>query len=485
MAKFNAKIDTTPNAISYEGGEVYEKNPAEEWLNFLFSSYLEDGFYESHSIQCQRFLDLTANMIVTYGPEFVGKAAMFARKELGMRSVSQVVAAMLNVIKFDDKRAFFRNFCNRPDDVSEVFSILDYFNIKRSHALVRGFGDYLSSITPYTLGKYKLAHKQYNMYDLINITHAHSLAIDAYKNGTLESPDTWEVAISTADSSTRGSEWKRLVEEKKLGYLALIRNLRNILAVESVDRAWIEEYLCPAIKNTYSIQKSMVFPYQIYSAYKNMGSDNPAVIHALEQAFMIALSNMPKLAGDTLVILDVSGSMTSPISAKSSITIREVGAVYAMCILLTSENSDVIKFATHAKKFKFDLNDNLFRQIEKLEAAENLGYGTELWRAYNCVDRKYDRIMLISDMQIMDDTSYWYGGNSATTSYKDYCKQYGRTPIYSFDLGNYHTQTDNPNNPDVYLCTSLSEEMLRFIALLEDGENIVDYINNNYDYHIV
>lgn len=485
MAKFNVKIDTTPSAISYEGGEVYEKNPAEEWLNFLFSSYLEDGFYESRNTQCERLLDLTANMIVTYGPEFVGKAAMFARKELGMRSVSQVVAAMLNVVKFDDKRAFFRNFCNRPDDVSEVFSILDYFNIKRSHALVRGFGDYLSSITPYTLGKYKLARKQYNMYDLINITHAHSLAIDAYKNGTLESPDTWEVAISTAaNEEGRSAEWKRLVEEHKLGYMALIRNLRNILAADGVDRAWIEEYLCPAIKNTYSIQKSMVFPYQIYSAYKNMGSDNPAVIHALEQAFMIALSNMPKLAGDTLVILDVSGSMTSPISARSSITIREVGAVYAMCILLTSENSDVIKFATHAKKFKFDLNDNLFHQIEKLDAAENLGYGTELWGAYNCADRKYDRIMLISDMQIMDDSSYWYG-EPAIASYKDYCKQYGRTPIYSFDLGNYHTQTDNPNNPDVYLCTSLSEETLRFIGLLEDGENIVDYINNNYDYHIV
>lgn len=486
MAKFNAKIDTTPNAISYEGGEVYEKNPAEEWLNFLFSSYLEDGFYESRGIQCQRFLDLTANMIVTYGPEFVGKAAMFARKELGMRSISQVVAAMLNVVKFDDKRTFFRNFCNRPDDVSEVFSILDYFNVKRSHALVRGFGDYLSSITPYTLGKYKLARKNYNMYDLINITHAHSDAIDAYKNGTLESPDTWEVAISTAaNEEGRSAEWKRLVEEHKLGYMALIRNLRNILVADGVDRKWIEDYLCPALTNPQSIEKSLVFPYQIYSAYKNMGSDNPAVIYALEQAFMIALSNMPKLAGDTLVILDVSGSMTSPISARSNITIREAGAVYAMCILLTSENSDVIKFATHAKKFKFDLNDNLFRQIEKLEAAENLGYGTELWRAYNCVDRKYDRIMLISDMQIMDDTSYWYGGNSATTSYKDYCKQYGRTPIYSFDLGNYHTQTDNPNNPDVYLCTSLSEEILRFIGLLEDGENIVDYINNNYDYCIV
>lgn len=485
MAKFNDKIQTAPNAVSYEGGTVYEKNPAEEWLNFLFSSYLEDSFYEKGGTQTDRLLALTAKMVVDYGLEFVAKAALFARKELGMRSVSQVVAAILSVLKFEDKRTFFRNYCTRPDDVSEIFSILDCFNAKRTHALVRGCGDYLSTLSPYTLGKYKLARKHYNMYDLINITHAHSDAIDAYKNGTLEAPDTWEVAISTADSTTRGSEWKRLVEEKKLGYLALIRNLRNILAVEGVDRVWIEEYLCPAIKNTYSIQKSMVFPYQIYSAYKNMDSNNPAVIHALEQAFMIALTNMPKLAGDTLVILDVSGSMSSPISAKSSITIREVGAVYTMCILLASENSDVIKFATNARKFNLQPNDNLFAQIAELAAEERgLGYGTELYKAYACVNRKYDRIILISDMQIMSNNLYWWE-QSGATSYKNYCKQYGRTPIYSFDLGNYHTQTDNPYNPDVYLCTSLSEETLRFIALLEDGENIVDYINNNYDYRIV
>lgn len=481
MAKFNAKTQTTPNAVSFEGGLAYEKAPAEEWLNFLFSSYLEDKFYEKSTDQLDRFLFLTLDMVQAYGPEFVAKAAMFARKELGMRSVSQVVAAMLNVCNFNGKRAFFRNYCNRPDDVSEVFSILDYFNIKRSHALVRGFGDYLSSITPYTLGKYKLAHKQYNMYDLINITHAHSLAIDAYKNGTLESPDTWEVAISTAaNEKGRSAEWKRLVEERKLGYTALLRNLRNILAADGVDRKWIEDYLYPALVNPQSIKKSLVFPYQIYSAYKNMDSNNPMIIGALEQAFIFAIDNMPKLEGDTLVILDVSGSMTSPISKNSKITIREAGAVYAMCIMIASEHSDVVKFASRAKKFNYNLNDNLFHIIEKLDSEEGLGYGTELQYAYGCVDRKYDRIMLISDMQVMID-DFWYG-ESGKTAYQNYCKRYGRTPIYSFDLGNYHTQTDNPNNPDVYLCTSLSEEMLHFISLLESGEDIVNYINNNYDY---
>ena len=158
MAKFNQKTVSTPNAVSYEGGNVYAKSPIEEWLNFLFSSYLEDKFYEKAGRQLSRFHNLTIKMIETYGPEFVAKAAFFARNELGMRSVSQYVAGILNAYQFADKRAFFRNYCHRPDDVAEILSILDSLKIKRSHAAIRGFSDYLSSLSPYTLGKYKLNH---------------------------------------------------------------------------------------------------------------------------------------------------------------------------------------------------------------------------------------------------------------------------------------------------------------------------------------
>lgn len=480
MTRFNSKVSTSPNATSYEGGSVYNKSIAEEWLNFLFSSYLEDRFYETANKQTSRFIDLTKDMIDMYGAEFVAKAALFARDELGMRSVSQLTAAMLNNYQFENKRQFFANYPHRADDPAEVMAAIDCLDSKRSHALVRGFGDFISNLSPYALGKYKLNSHKYNMYDVINITHAHSDAIDAYKNNVLETPDTWEVAISTATSAeNRDQEWMRLVEEQKLGYLALIRNLRNILAVSQVTRDWIKTWLVPQLVNKNSIRKSLVFPYQIYAAYKNMG-DNLVVARALEDAFLIALKNMPHLSGDTLIILDVSGSMTSPISYRSNITIREAGAVYAVCIALQS-NSDIVKFGTYAKHFKFNKNGNLFDQIAQLDSEDGLGYGTNLTAAYRCIDRKYDRIMLISDMQIMDGRD-WYYRDSAIDSYENYCKHFGRTPIYSFDLGNYHTQTSNPNNPDVYLCTSLSEKTLKFISLLEDGENIVDYINSNYSY---
>lgn len=483
--RFNSTISTKPNTVSYEGGQSYQKSAVEDWMNFLFSSYLEDRFYEDGLIQTNRFIDLTNRMIENYGAEFVAKAALFARNELGMRSASQLTAALLNAEKFADKRAFFRNYPHRADDPAEIFAAIDFIGDKRSHAAVRGFGDYISSLSPYALGKYKLNNHEYNMFDIINITHAHSDAIDAYKAGTLESPDTWEVAISGAkDEHSRNEEWIRLVEEHKLGYLALIRNLRNILN-SGVENDWIEKYLYPQLKDEAAIHKSMVFPYQIYSAYKNMENHNPFVVLGLEKAFHIAIDNMPKLEGNTVIMLDVSGSMDSRISAKSDITIKEAGAVYAACILLTSENSDIIKFGTTAAKYGFKKNDNIFDQIKRMQNNDGLGYGTNIGPAYSLINDKYDRIILISDMQIMNNSNrwaYWDDTKEGPTCYQTYCKQYGRTPIYSFDLGNYATQTDNPNNPDVYLFTSLSEKILKFISLLEDGENLVDYINENYDY---
>ena len=486
MTRFNNTVSHKPNAVTYEGGQAYEKSLVEEWINFLFSSYLENRFYETMNTQTVLFLDLTDKMIEEYGAEFVAKAALFARNELGMRSVSQLVAARLNSEQFDGKRAFFRNYPHRADDAAEIFAAIDVLTENRSHATVRGLGDYISSLSSYALGKYKLTNHEYNMFDVINITHAHSDAINAYKAGKLDSPDTWEVAISTAkNDELRQREWVRLVEQNKLGYLALIRNLRNILNIPNLSREWIESYICSQLRDEKAIRKSLVFPYQIYSAYKSMDIYNPAVVAALSDAFMIAVDNMPKLEGNTIIMLDVSGSMDTSISHNSKITIKEAGAVYAACIILSSENSDIVKFGTTAEKYNFNKNDNVFEQIRRMQNTGRLGCGTNIGPAYDLINSAYDRIILISDMQIMDNNRRWYyweDTKNGLTCYQDYCKRHGRTPIYSFDLGNYHTQTDNPNNPDVYLCTSLSEKTLKFISLLEDGQNLVDYINDNYDY---
>lgn len=483
--RFNqTRVKSIPTAISYEGGKVYEKNPLEEWMNMLFSDFMEDGFYESQPTRQKRFQELTENIIKTYGAEFAAKAAFFARNELGMRSISQFVAAMLNAEQFDRKRAFFKAYPHRADDVAEVFAAIDALNGKRSHACVRGFGDYLSGLNEYTLGKYKLNSRTYNMFDCINITHATSDAINKYKAGWLETPDTWEVNISTAkDKAERDYHWRRMVEEGRLGYMALLRNLRNIVDAEGVDRAWIVKYLVPAITDEKAIKKSLVFPYQIFSAYKNIGIHNTKINDALSDAFCIAVGNLPKLPGNTCIILDVSGSMDSPISARSNISIKEAGAVYAASILIQNPESDFIKFGNRALSMKFHHLDNVFDIVRRMEDNDNCGFGTDIFPAFELLRKHYDRIFLISDMQIMGNDSWWSRSyNEAEDAYKDYCKKYGAAELYSFDLGNYHSQTANPNNPHVHLCTALNEKVMKFISLLEDGQSLFDYINQTYSF---
>jgi len=106
MSKFNAKQENINKTTTYEGGEAYIKNLENEWVNFLFSCILQNRFYENSSKQQDRYVELTNAMIGKYGADFVGKAAVFARNELGMRSISELTAAILNGCQFEGKRDF-------------------------------------------------------------------------------------------------------------------------------------------------------------------------------------------------------------------------------------------------------------------------------------------------------------------------------------------------------------------------------------------
>ena len=171
MSKFNA-TKSSNRTTTYEGGLAYRKDVDNEWINFLFASLMQDGYYESSQTQQKRYVELTREMIEKRGANFVAKAAHFARNELGMRSISELTAAILNSYQFEGKRDFYRKYFRRPDGVAEVFGAIDMLGDKRSHALVRGAGDYLSTLDDYQIGKYRMNDKTYNMYDLINITHA-------------------------------------------------------------------------------------------------------------------------------------------------------------------------------------------------------------------------------------------------------------------------------------------------------------------------
>lgn len=478
---FNVSERHITRTTSYEGGTVYQKSVLDDWSNMLFSMVLQpnrDTFYSSQEDTMNRFIELTHEVIDKHGCEFVCKAAHFSRNVLGLRSISELCAAILNKYQFEGKRDFYRTYFRRPDGIGEVFACIDHLGDKRSHALIRGCADYFETLNEYTLAKYPLQYKKYKLVDIINLTHPCGELIDKCVRGELKAPDTWESKIYAGISDEeKESAWKALVEEHKLGYLALIRNLNNILSQKFATKPWCKEHLVDQIVNEKAIKKSLVFPYQIYGAWNACRTKCPIVIEsALEEAFEISIKNMPAFK-NSAIILDVSGSMTQRFSVNSQFSIGEISAVYAVALAYAGE-FDIYKFATKAKKYMgLKRSSSIFKQIENMQRCEKgLGQGTCINEAFDCMDKHYDNIFIFSDMQVMDGW-FTYSTGSAYESFKKFCNQYGSAKLYSFDLGNYHTQVV-PQNENVQYVTALNDTIFKIVhEMSKENKSLVDMIS--------
>ena len=497
MARFNeTKATGTTKTKSHEGGDVYVKNALDEWLNMLFSSYLEDGFYEDRNSYVSRMVELTQKMIDEYGADFVAKASLFARNEIGMRSVSHLVAAILNWYKFDRKRSYYRNFCARPDDMGEVFSACEALGIKRSHAMIRGFNGYAASLDEYRLAKYRGDGRTWSLVDVVNLLHASSPAIDKLMRGELKASDADtinSVLTQNADDDSRAAKFRELIQEGKMGYLMLIRNLNHIWYLLN-DEPEIIDKVCEMLANEKAVINSKVFPYQIYSAYKNYAKKTNDVHSglidtALARAFRYSCANVPHIDGKVALVLDVSGSMWSPISGHSDITISEAGACMCAALHIMNPEADVYKFANECAMFNYPAGANVFDMIKtmiKNYGYQNLGGGTIIGSFYDKVidnKLKYDSVFIFSDMQVMDtgnSSPHWLLRHYSTTSFDDFDKALGGNyELYSFDLGNYHTQI-SPQKRNIHYFTSLSRSAFDFIQMVENHVDIKEYIEEKY-----
>ena len=136
--------------------------------------------------------------------------------------------------------------------------------------------------------------------------------------GELSAPDTWEVALSSG--ADKRAAWERLLREQKLGALALLRNLRNLREAGAA-----EELVLAALG---SMSTGRVLPFRFLAAARYA----PQWEEALEQVMLKCVAGREKLAGKTIVLVDVSGSMTAPLSQRSEM--QRTDAAYGLAVLL-------------------------------------------------------------------------------------------------------------------------------------------------------
>jgi hypothetical protein len=202
--------------------------------------------------------------------------------------------------------------------------------------------------------------------------------------GELQTPDTWEVALSAGGEKREA--WERLLVERKLGALALLRNLRNM------KQADVNEDLVFAALG--DMDTSRVLPFRFLAAARHV----PQWEGPLEVAMISSLGEQEKLPGRTALLVDVSGSMTYALSQRSEML--RTDAAYGLAILLREvcEKASVYTFSNDLVEVPprrgFALRD-------ALEASQSHG-GTFLGKALVGIREKYDRIIVITDEQSHD-----------------------------------------------------------------------------------
>lgn len=226
---------------------------------------------------------------------------------------------------------------------------------------------------------------------------------------TLETPETWEVLLSNAHTPQEKCDvWKKLITDNKLGGMATLMNLNNMQKA-SVPRAFIEK----AIAN---INSTMLLPLQFLKA-KDMSS---GFEREIENAMIKSYENLPKLPGKTLFIVDVSGSMTMNVSAKTKYERLDCAAAMAMLAANQCEDFELVCTAgydsTLKEKHEFiQYPSKGFKMISDIrDAYRRLGGGGIF--TYQCLEKlreelgdkihDYARIIIFSDSQDIDVSNY-------------------------------------------------------------------------------
>ena len=149
---------------------------------------------------------------------------------------------------------------------------------------------------------------------------------------TLDPPDTWEVALSTGKD--KRETWERLLREEKLGGMAVLRNLRLMLA-SGVDPKLV------AARLEKGIARALPFRFVTAARYA------PKLEDAIEKAMLKGIAGFEKLPGRTGLLVDVSGSMDSHLARKSET--KRMDAAAGLAILLREVAVD-FEAATFSEK---------------------------------------------------------------------------------------------------------------------------------------
>ena len=496
----------TSTVTTHQGGTgAVLRDEKSELFLLVVSSFMEDTFYESRTNAEARLRRLVGQVAVQ-DVEWIKGLIPWLRNEANLRSIS--IATSLEAAKalvdsgIPGGRQLVDSAMSRADEPGEAVAYwLANHGRAMPKAVKRGIADAATRLyNEFSFGKYDRSGSAVRFGDVIALTHPTprdeaQYALFGYaravqKDTTTEVPEvltqianrkaarsaedvraildqgpealrsaglTWE-NVSSAIGGMGAKEWEAVIPT--MGYMALLRNLRNFAQAGISVKARKE--VAARLSDAEQVAKSRQLPFRFLSAMTaTEGIQDYAT--ALSDALDLSLGAVPSLKGRTLILVDCSASMGYGLSSRGygrSTTSRMTNAaIFGSALALAAENATLVAFGTGSEVVPFRKGGSVISLAEKFES---MG-GTDTAGALRSHFAGHDRVVILTDEQF-GDGYYSYGrtSNPADVLSAD-------VPLYTWNLAGY--ASGHGSGANRYTFGGLTDASFKTISLLEAGKN--------------
>lgn len=264
---------------------------------------------------------------------------------------------------------------------------------------------------------------------------------------------TWNTVLSLAgDRVPKVKLWEALIPLMPLR--AQVKNLRNFDEAGVADE--YAEFIIGRLGDPEHVRRAKMFPYELLAAYRNTPSDRWK--HPLGKAVDASLANLPALRGRTLILVDLSQSMTwKTISAKSTMQMVDAAVLFGVA-LAARNDADLVGFASVSRRHQLTRGASILRESAlMLAGVGTLGGSTNVAGAVREHYNRHDRVVIISDEQTAD-----VGVGDLVPP---------QVPLYGFNLSGYRPAMAEWGTRNRIQLGGLSDAMFQVLPMIERGQH--------------
>ena len=499
MGKFNKTtrgINSTPDTVNMDGFQAFSRSDKKQELaSIILNSMLNgDSYYQTENSRIES-IEKILKEVISEDPVFATKAMVYVRNEGNLRSVSHLMG---NVLVEEIKgKQFLKNALAksmvRPDDATEMVAL---WNSRHSGTMIPNSLRKAIKFSlenkwdAYQLKKY-YGNGSVKVSNLINIAHpkpkdeAQRVTFKQALEGKLPKIQTAQTINAGTTGEDRAEAFGKLLIEGKLGYMAALKNIKNILEAGVTDE--VVDALVSLLSNERAVLNSRVLPFRFTQAYgvvSSLGIDKfkiKKVLCAIEQGFVYSSKNISieEEEESIAILLDESGSMggfwgseENYLTSKTPFMVGKT-LMASMLVGLDKEKTLGYLWADSAREVSIDRSP-----MDFIKNTNTKGGGTNLGAAIDDLIRtktKVDKIVIFTDMQ-QNSIGGW-GSKTFQECVSDYRKINPNVKILFWNLEGYGGGTPMRLNDNVLEVTGFSDKMLSVIPKIwKDKDALVKEI---------